>query len=260
MPAESVFKFHVVFYGKSDKLLKESVKNGNLGYIMDKDLIDNIFEIDCFDLLNKIPDGSVDLILTDPPYRQEAHGRGIAKCRKVFIEMQEWTNLNVEWYKPEFLDLLLKKCKYPNLFIFGGKRDQFDVMKYAEANKLNFYQLPIIKSNPIPTTNNTWLPSEGAIHVTDRKITKSKDYRDKIPYFLVGQNKETSHPNEKNLDMVMRIIKNLTDPGELVVDVFGGSGTTAVACKRLGRHYIVGEKNPEFVKMAKERLLQGELF
>lgn len=217
-------------------------------------LIDKIHCADCLEFMKQIPDKSIDLVIYDAPYTQEAHGRGIAGKRKIYQEMAEYTNLRNDWYSDEKLDLFFAKCKFPNVFIFGGKRDLLNAQNYAVRRGFNFYPLPIIKPNPIPTTNNTWLPAEGCVHIADRKIVVTKEYRYKIPYFMQDGKKETTHPNEKNLSSLTRIILNLTQKNDIVFDPFSGSGTTAVACYEVGRRFIGVEKNKKYFEAALERL------
>ena len=67
------------------------------------------------------------------------------------------------------------------------------------------------------------------------------------------------HPTQKPLAIIRRIIETSSKEGEIVVDCFMGSGTTALACKQLGRNFIGFEINPKYVKIAKNRLAQEVL-
>jgi len=70
------------------------------------------------------------------------------------------------------------------------------------------------------------------------------------------QNKFQKHPTQKPKSLVKRCILASSNDGDLVVDFFGGSGTTAVACKELNRNFILYEINSEYVEIAYERLLK----
>lgn len=219
-----------------------------------EDLINKIHLGDCLDLMKQIPDKSINLVLTDPPYNFEAHGRGIAGKRKIYIEMANWTNVKNDWYSKEIMDEYVRITEFPNLFLFCGKKDLYNCLKYAVSNKLNYYILPMCKNNPIPTTNNTWLHNEFSVHICDRKLAYSKEYQDKIPYFIVGNNKETKHPNEKNINVIKRIIKNISQENDIVFDGFSGSGTTAIACHDLNRRFICIEKDKSYWELSNKRL------
>ena len=69
----------------------------------------------------------------------------------------------------------------------------------------------------------------------------------------------TEHPAQYPEELIERIIKVGTNPGELVLDPFMGSGTTAAVAQRLGRQYVGYELEPEYIKIAEERLRDGEL-
>ena len=217
--------------------------------------LDTIQNLDAISFLSSLPDSCVDCVITDPPYKQEAHNRGfVSQHSKIYTEMSEWTSLDNDFYNEAFLEELVRVCKFPNVFLFGGKRDLVHILNYAERKGLFYHILPVCKKAPAPFVNNTWLSLEFAIHLADRKIVYTKDYQTKIPYFLIQGGKQTTHPNEKNLDMIKRIVSNISKEGQTILDCFMGSGTTAVACKELNRHYIGCEVKQEYIDLANERL------
>lgn len=219
------------------------------------DTLNTIINTDAISFLSSLSDGCVDCVITDPPYKQEAHDRGfIAKHSEIYKEMADWTNSNNDWYNESFLNELVRVCKFPNVYLFCGKRDLVHILNFAERRSYFYHIIPICKKAPAPFVNNTWLSNEYSVHFTDRKIVYNKEYQLKIPYFLIQGGKTTSHPNEKNLEMVKRIVSNITQEGQTVLDCFMGSGTTAVACRDLNRNYIGCELNPEFIELANARL------
>lgn len=68
------------------------------------------------------------------------------------------------------------------------------------------------------------------------------------------QRKHTAHPTEKPLELIKRFVAVSSNPGDLVLDPFMGSGTTAVASKALGRRFVGFELSREYVRMAEQRL------
>jgi site-specific DNA-methyltransferase (adenine-specific) len=64
----------------------------------------------------------------------------------------------------------------------------------------------------------------------------------------------TGHETQKPLDLMLALVRDFTDPGELVCDPFAGSGTTGVACKRLGRRFIGWERDPKYHAIAAKRI------
>lgn len=219
------------------------------------DTLNTIINTDAISFLSTLSDGCVDCVITDPPYKQEAHDRGfIAKHSEIYKEMADWTNSNNDWYNEAFLNELVRVCRFPNVYLFCGKRDLVHILNYAERRSYFYHIIPVCKKAPTPFVNNTWLSNEYSVHFTDRKIVYNKEYQLKIPYFLIQGGKTTSHPNEKNLEMVKRIVSNITQEGQTVLDCFMGSGTTAVACRDLNRNYIGCELNPDFIEIANARL------
>jgi site-specific DNA-methyltransferase (adenine-specific) len=65
---------------------------------------------------------------------------------------------------------------------------------------------------------------------------------------------ERVHTTQKPLDLLLRLVEDFTDPGEVVLDPFAGSGTTGVACLRSGRRFIGIERDPKYAQVARDRL------
>ena len=87
-----------------------------------------------------------------------------------------------------------------------------------------------------------------------RKITG--EYQDKVTGYnwTIGGKKEWNHPALKPVEPIEHLIKVGSDEGDVVLDMFMGSGTTGEACMRVGRKFIGIEKNPDYFDMAVERL------
>lgn len=226
---------------------------------------DTIVNADILEVLPQIPDGTFDCVLSDPPYQFEAHGRGMFhETRTLYKEMMNWTSMDNDWYNENILKEYIRICKFPNLFLFGGKRDVYKMLRFAEENGYFYHIIAVCKKVPIPMTDNTWLNNEYAVHIVDRKLVYTKEYNLKIPYFIVGGQKTTGHPNEKDLPMMKRIVANITRESDFVFDGFMGSGTTALACQSLKRHFFGCEINKEYYEKSLKRLddesRQGELF
>ena len=95
---------------------------------------DTILNADILKVLPQIPDGTFDCVLSDHPYQIETHGRGIGAKRPMFQEMAEWTSLDNDWYNESILNEYVRICKFPNIFLFGGKRDVYKMLKFAEEH------------------------------------------------------------------------------------------------------------------------------
>lgn len=122
-----------------------------------------------------------------------------------------------------------------------------------------FEPLVWCKTNPTPATNNTWLPDlEYAFHFREQGVPLNDGYHIKSKWYQSPINKSDKdlydHPTIKPLQFVKQHIEHTTQEGDVVLDTFLGSGTTAVAAKELGRNYIGFEINEEYYKIAQDRL------
>jgi DNA modification methylase len=220
---------------------------------------------DCLEVLKQIPDKSVDVILTDPPYKQEFHGRGMSKDRPNYLRIKDYGSSQDMDYT-EFFNLAISKMKKINFFTFCDKETKFEFITLAKAMGLGWHEVSFCKTSPTPFTNNQWLPDiEWGLHIF-KDLEVMGDYGTKKSFFIMQNFKEAdiNHPTPKRIDVVEKILLNISKEGDLVLDCFSGSGTTAIACHRLKRRFICIEKDPEYwaasVKRLEEEQSQGVLF
>lgn len=222
-----------------------------------------IYNEDCIEGMKKLPNECIDLVLTDPPYFFEAHGRGFASERKeLFMGLKDiGVNKDTNFITSKLLNELLRVCKEKNIFIFCNKAQIFDILLFAKDKKLNFELIPLCKTAPMPLSNNQWLPDrEWGVHLFKSCEVKG-NYKTKRGFFIDGnyQQDKFSHPSVKPEEMIRRIIENLSNEKDLVLDCFIGSGTTAIFCKQLSRDFIGFEINEDYVKIANKRLEQESI-
>lgn len=227
--------------------------------------INKIINADCLDILKQLPDKSIDLVLTDVPYKQEFHGRGMAKDRPNYLKISDYGSNQGLDYK-EFFELSLQKLKQINFFTFCDKETKFEFISLAKKHKLGYHELAFCKTSPTPFTNNQWLPDiEWGLHIF-KNLKVMGDYKTKRSFFTMSNFKEKgiNHPTPKKVEIVQAILKNISMENDLVLDCFSGSGTTAIACHNLKLRFICVEKNTDYWKASVERLelvqQQMELF
>jgi site-specific DNA-methyltransferase (adenine-specific) len=266
------------------------------------ELKNNIVTGDCLDVLKKVSDESIDLIVTSPPYadqRSKAYGgvkpndyvdwflpranqfnrvlkstgsfvlnikeRVVKGERHTYVielilAMREqgwlWTE-EYMWFKKNS-----HPGKWPNRF-----RDNWErLLHFTKEKKFNMYQDEVM----VPIGD--WAKSRLAkLSETDKRRDSSKVGsgfgknvsnwvgREKVyPHNVLHMATECynrKHAASFPVALPEWFIKLFTQPGDIVCDPFMGSGTTAVAAKNLGRNYFGIDANPEYVKVAKERLL-----
>ena len=203
--------------------------------------------------LKKLPDKCIDMVLIDPPYLQDSHGGGGAFGTRMRNYHKGVDSLGYG-FDNFYLEEIVRLCKKLNAYIFCSKNQLLQILNYFQKYKYDI--LTYHKTNPSPTCNNKYLPdTEYIIYVRESGVRLYGTYHTKKKYFVQENSKsEFKHPTVKPLNIISTLIENSTIKGDLVIDFFLGSGTTAVACKQLNRNYIGIELNSDYVKIAKERL------
>jgi len=227
-----------------------------------EEYLNKIIHGDCMDILQELPDGGVDLILTDPPYLVAAKGCGLAGNREYLEKITE-KELD-EGFNLDALYELDRVCRNTNLIIFCSKNQIRDYIDFAENNEYKWQMICWHKTNPTPLTNNNYLPdTEYIFHIwQNRKLTG--DYKTKRKFYVQEVEKNNfKHPTVKPLNIVENLIINGSDVGDIVLDCFSGMATTAIGCHNLNRNFICIEKDEEYyeasIKRLEEHQRQGRL-
>jgi DNA modification methylase len=234
---------------------------------------------DCLEFLSKLPDESIDLVLTDPPYFIGFDGgkgwdRQWEKEADYLDWCSKWTKECVRVLKPE------------RMFIVWGTLKTDTFLKYrletADRNPQLVHQNEIIwsynwggrsKSNFARKHEYAWCWSKGKKFLfndsdirVERKLKKNirtgEDYaQGTIPTCVWEKNNHTTskdfcgwHPTTKNLDVLERLIRAYTNEGDTVLDIFLGSGSTPLAAKRCSRVCTGSEKDEEYFEKMMVRL------
>ncbi len=222
-----------------------------------------IYQGDCLKLIKKIPDKSIDLLYTDPPYTQSFPGTKGSLAEKYRYRIDKIKNIG-NFDPIKFLKIVKPKLKIFNAYIWTSKNLLKDYIQFAENNKYNWNLLIWNKLNPVPAHNNTYLSDiEYCIFIREKGACwiNNLDYKmyKKVMTANVAKN-EQGHPTQKYVWMVEKAIKISSKKNDLILDPFLGSGTTAVAAQELHRNFIGIEISKKYVEIAKKRLAQKPLF
>lgn len=211
-----------------------------------------IYNMDCLEGLKQIPDNSVDLIVTDPPYKlSQKYGTSvdpdnIMGVSSIMVSMIEFGRILKEgrfaviFYDKRILPLLFQAVKNTKL----RYDDQiFLYRRWGTAHKRNGWMSctdPVIifkkgESKPFRPDHK----------VKTKHDTYIKSSPEKINY---------NHPAQKPMEIVRDIINQFSNEKELVCDPYVGSGTTTAVCNQLGRNFIGFEMSEEYCKIANKRL------
>ena len=225
---------------------------------------------DCLEKMKDIPDGSIDLVLTDPPY-----GTTACKWDSIIDFDLMWEQLK-RVIKPNGAIVLTASQPFTSALVMSNIKD----FRYCWAwdkkkggNIMNLKSQPYkvhedvcvfsIKPHlyyPIMTdqkerTGKTYSKGEanGIENYGDTRIYNKK-YPKSILEVSNADQKGKTHPTQKPVALFEYLIKTYTNEGDLVLDNCMGSGTTGVACKNLNRNFIGIELDPEYFKIAEKRI------
>lgn len=218
-----------------------------------------IYNVDAYEAIKKLPDNSIDLIVTDAPYDLEVtHGSGAWGVEKKmnYKEIQAFSH----GFNFGILDEFCRVLKQINLYIWCSKRQLPFLLNYFVTSRKCLYQIIAWhKTNAVPAVNNIYMPdTEYCLFFRERRVPLYGNAKSKGTFYLspcnVADKKKFGHPTIKPLNIIANLITNSSTENAIVLDPFGGSGTTAVACKNTNRNFIVFEINKEYYDSAVNRL------
>ena len=224
---------------------------------------------DCLQELPKIESNSIDLIITDPPYLisrdsnfkqiSDSTSKEMSTKYNISIDFGDWDKVELDFnYLFKELFRILKKGG--TLIVF------YDVWKSNEikesANIVGFKQPRVCawtKTNPVPINSKTNYLSNATEYfftfVKGGKPTFNSVYDNGFYKFPICHGKERlQHPTQKPLSLISQLIEKHSNLGDLVLDNFAGTGTVGEACVKLGRDYILIEKEETYFNMICDRL------
>lgn len=219
--------------------------------------LNKITQGDCYELIKELPDNSVDCVYTDIPYLFANNGKGHSelaiRCEKKKQELADISK-GIDYLLLNELKRVMKKV---NIFIWCSKMQILDILNWGKQYNTDI--LVWCKTNPTPQTNNIWLPDiEYCIYMREFGVPLNDGYELKSKWYTSPINKadkyEYEHATIKPLALVKRHILHATQPNDIILDTFVGSGTSAIVCKETGRQFIAFEIEPKWVQVANDRL------
>ena len=239
-----------------------------------------LYRGDCLDLLEAIPDNSVDCVWTDPPYLLSNDGITCVAGRMVKVNKGEWDRSRGVDLDHEFnrtwltaCHRILKPCG--SIWVSGTLHVYLSVgmaMQQIGFRILN----DIVWEKPAPPPN---LGCRCFTHATEvllwaTKATKGSRHRHTFNYEAMkaenggkqmknvwripppGKDEKRfgKHPTQKPAMLIARCLRAATNPGDLIVDPFTGSGSTGIAALALGRRFVGFEQDENHALLAARRL------
>jgi site-specific DNA-methyltransferase (adenine-specific) len=226
---------------------------------------------DCLKALPTIPDKSINLILTDPPY-----GTTACKWDSVIPFSLMWLNLkriikdngcvalfgsepfssylrtsNIEWFKYDWY--WNKKIPSGMAFAKYQPMRQIELISIFSKNKIYYYPQKILRDKPIKSGGIK--RSETAPHNLPIGFKKEYKYKNPINLIIFDKIRRGSvHPTQKPVPLLEYLIKTYTNENDTVLDFTMGSGSTGVACKNLNREFTGIELDKKYFDIAKNRI------
>lgn len=244
--------------------------------------LNQILQGDCIEIMNRLPEKSVDIVFADPPYnlqlRQELFRPNQTLVDAVDDDWDQFESLEVY---DRFTEAWLTACRRilkdtGTLWVIGSYHNIYRVG--AVLMNLGYWILNDvvwIKANPMPNFRGVrftnahetliWAQKQkGAkytFHYQDMKALND-DLQMRSDWYLplctgserVKLNGEKAHSTQKPEALLYRVILSSTNPGDIVLDPFFGSGTTGTVAKKLNRQWIGIERDPCYVEVAQQRI------
>lgn len=241
----------------------------------------NLMQGDCLELMKTIPDGSVDMVLADPPYGATAckwdsvipfepmwdqlkrvtkkDGAIVMTASQPFTSALVMSNVKMFryewiWEKSKASNFLLARKQalkaHENMLVFSKGTPPYFPQKTlgkpfkGEGRSRKGSQTELVNTVPNPTK---------------RADNKGDRFPRSVQYFVTAESEGCLHPTQKPVALMEYLIRTYTNESETVLDFTMGSGTTGVAAKNLNRNFIGIELDPEYFRIAKERIEAAQI-
>lgn len=223
---------------------------------------------DCLELMKNIPDGSVDLLLTDIPFnisRENNFKTMKDRTGRNGIDFGKWDKGFDEMCLADFVS----KIKKGGSIVVFHAFEQFDLVKSALKDMQPKDRLIWLKTNPMPRNRDrryivniemfSWYVKGGAKWTFNRQ---NPTYDGSVLTYPSesGGGFRRYHPCQKNVKLLEELIKRHSNENDIVLDPFMGSGSTGIACLNTGRRFIGIELDEQYFDVAEKRIEEAREF
>ena len=216
----------------------------------------SLMQGDCLKLMATIPDNSVDMVLTDPPYRVISGGNKSARRPMGMLSANDgkiFKHNNIEFsdYLPEIYRVMAVRS---HLYLMVNLLNLETAMSCVRDAGFKIHNLLVWQKNNV--TPNRWYMKniEYVIFARKGKAKSILNPSSKTCHSFDNVSLGRVHPTQKPVDLMQHYIKNSSEIGDVVLDPFMGSGSTGVAAKNLNRKFIGIELDEEYFEIAKDRI------
>ena len=214
----------------------------------------NLMQGDCFECMKEIPDSSIDMILTDPPYGM-SYNSGRRKVSHRSIKNDDslyW----LDGFAEECFRVAKNNtahyvtCSFHHIDTFKQAFQKYFKIKNILVWVKNNHGSGDLKADFAPQHEFVLFLHKG------RRLYNGKRVSNVLHFPKTGN---TLHPTQKPVEMMEFLIQKFCDEDQLVLDPFMGSGTTGVACVNTNRDFIGIELDADYFKVAKDRIKISEI-
>jgi site-specific DNA-methyltransferase (adenine-specific) len=246
--------------------------------------LNQVIQADCLQTLSSLPEKSLDLVFADPPYNLQLQGE-LWRPNNTLVDAvdDDWDQFASFTDYDAFTRSWLHACRRVlkdtgTIWVIGTYHNIYRVG--AILQDLGFWilnDIVWIKNNPMPNFRGVrftnahesliWAQKlRGARYTFNYQVMKAlnDDLQMRSDWHLplctgkerLRQHGEKAHTTQKPEALLYRILLSSTNPGDIVLDPFFGTGTTGAVASRLGRHWIGIERDPGYVELARQRISQ----
>lgn len=245
--------------------------------------LDHIYQGDCIDVMARLPEKSIDLIFADPPYNLQLRGElfrpnltrvdAVMDAWDQFSSFKEYDHFTREWLGAA--QRLLKDSG--TIWVIGSYHNIYRVGTILQD--LGYWILNDVvwvKTNPMPNFRGVRFTNAHETLLWCKKSADQKKYT--FNYHAMKSmnddkqmrsdwelalctgaerlqvNGEKLHTTQKPEALLYRVLLSSSNPGDIVLDPFFGTGTTGAVAKKLGRHFIGIEREPAYIHGAQQRI------
>ena len=218
--------------------------------------LNKLYNMDCLEGMKLIPDNSIDLVVTDPPYKTTSRGSsgGTGGILKDKLNMKgmvfEHNSIKFSEWLPELYRVLKERS---HAYIMTNNKNLKDMLIEIENANFEIFKTLIWAKNS-PITNMYYMDSHEYIIFCRKGKAKRINNCGTKSVLNIDNVKNKQHPTEKPIDLIKIFIENSSQENEIVLDPFMGAGSTAMACKELKRNFIGFELDKQYYDIANKRI------
>lgn len=231
-----------------------------------------LYNDDCVKSMRQIESDTIDLIVTDPPYNlgnfMKNRDTNLKRMRENFFVSAGWDNLEFEEWEQSMDSFFSESARVikngGSMIVFMAIIKVESIIKLAEKHGFYYKTTGIWhKTNPMPRNMNLHFvnSTEAWLYFTYKKRTGTFNnegalYHDFIETSVTssGERKFGKHPTQKPESLIQHFIELLSNPEDIVMDPFMGSGTTGVVSKKFGRNFVGIELDKDYFEIANQRI------